>query len=127
MSETKRQQNARHARASYQQQRDRRAEKAVAMYQEERPDITVAQIAVRLCVEPKSVYRYLHEAGVVLKKQERRGRPKNLANIRRAHDLRDLGKGNNEIARLMGISPSQVSRYLKLDLEDIDKHTESGE
>lgn len=117
MNETKRQRNARKARAEYQQQRDSRADQAVRMYETEQPDITVAQIAARLGVTEKSVYRYLEAAGIELKPQKRRG--KNWANIRRAHQLHhEEGKGNNEIARIMGISSSQVSRYLNTEISE---------
>ena len=114
--ETKRQRNARNARTAYQEQRDNRATQAVRMYETEQPDITVAQIAARLVTTEKSVYRYLKDAGIELKPQRRRG--KNWANIRRAHQLHNAGKGNNEIARLMGMSTSQISVYLNTEISE---------
>ena len=105
------------ARKTSQTKRTERAEKAVDLWNKHAPDITVEKIASEIGVEPRTVYRYLKDAGIHLPPQKPPVRRIDPAKIRQAHELyKELGT-KAKVAEIMECTPSMVAIYLNRRVE----------
>ena len=105
------------ARKTSQTKRAERTERAVKLWKKDAPDITVEKIANEIGVDPRSVYRYLKNAGIQLPPQKPPVRKMDPAKVRQAHELyRKLGT-KAKVAEVMNCAPSMVAIYLNRDIE----------
>lgn len=105
------------ARKASQVKRAERVERAVKLWNEYAPDITVEKIAKEIGIDPRTIYRYLKSAGIQLPPQRPPVRKIDPAKVRQAHALyRKLGT-KAEVAEVMNCAPSMVAIYLKRDIE----------
>ena len=95
----------------------KRAERAVKLWNEHAPDITVERIANKIGVDPRTIYRYLKGAGIHLPPRKPPIREIDPAKVRQAHELyRKLGT-KAKVAEVMKCAPSMVAIYLNRDIE----------
>ena len=105
------------ARKTSQTKRAERAERAVKLWNEHAPDITVERIANKIGVNPRTIYRYLKGAGIQLTPQKPPIREIDPAKVRQAHELyRKLGT-KAKVAEVMNCAPSMVAIYLNRNIE----------
>ena len=105
------------AREMSQVKRAERVERAVKLWNEHAPDITVERIANKIGVDPRTIYRYLKGAGIHLPSRKPPVRKIDPAKVRQAHELyRKLGT-KAKVAEVMNCAPSMVAIYLNRDIE----------
>ena len=105
------------ARETSQEKRAERAERAVKLWNEHAPDITVERIASEIGVEPRTIYRYLKTAGIHLPPQKPPIRKVDPAKIRQAHELYKKLGTKAKVAEVMECAPSMVAIYLNRSIE----------
>ena len=105
------------ARKTSQTKRAERAERAVKLWKEHAPDMTIERIANAIGVDPRTVYRYLKNAGIQLPPQKPPVRKIDPAKVRQAHELYKKLGTKAKVAEVMNCAPSMVAIYLNRDIE----------
>ena len=95
-------------------EREKRLARLVRLWEKEYPNITVEGAARLVGLSYRTVYRYLKEAGQPL--PPRKPRRIDMAKVKRAHALYEQYGMKTKVARLMGMSRSQIEKYLKMEI-----------
>jgi len=95
--------------------RAKRLKKLVRVWEKHYPHITVESAARLVGLSYRTVYRYLKEAGQPLPPRKPR-RKIDMEKVKQAHRLYEQYGMKTKVARLMGMSRSQIEKYLKMDI-----------
>lgn len=95
--------------------REKRLKKLVRVWEKHYPNITVAGAARLVGLSYRTVYRYLKEAGQPLPPRKPR-RVTDMEKVKQAHQLYEEYGMKTKVARIMGMSRSQIEKYLKMEI-----------
>ena len=102
------------ARAVYAESAKRLARSVVEYFDRQYPDVTAAAIARHFQIDTRRVYRYLKDAGRKFAPKPKR--QIDMEKVRRAHRLYAHIQNKSEVARIMGMSRSRITEYLKMEV-----------
>lgn len=92
-------------------------DKVISYFDERYPNIKVSEIAMHFGISERTVRRYLKGSGRQLPPQQRK--QMDMEKVKQAHALYASLNNKAAVARAMGCSAMQVSRYLKIPIEKV--------
>ena len=92
--------------------REKRKQNVVRIWEQHYPNITVEKIEELTGLSYRTIYRYLHEAGLPL--PPKRTRQIDMRKVKRAHKLLAKHGKVAKVAQIMNMSRRQINRYLNI-------------